>query len=83
MASVIIIAAITVRLVVAFTGTGIATPLLDNLALLAAGAIFGASASTAVNGKAIEAAHKRLDYISAPPSQFTADNPPGTDPGAV
>jgi hypothetical protein len=41
---------------------------IDNMALIAMGAVFGAAASTAVNGHTIEAAHRRLDLIAAPPS---------------
>jgi hypothetical protein len=43
-------------------------PFIDNLALIAAGAVFGAAASTSVNGNKIEAAHRRLDILSAPPA---------------
>lgn len=41
---------------------------IDNMALIALGAVFGAAASTSVNGEKIEAAHRRLDILSAPPA---------------
>lgn len=48
---------------------GIADTFVDNIALIALGAVFGASASTAVNSNAINAAHNRLDQIAAPASK--------------
>jgi hypothetical protein len=54
-----------------FVGT--ADPFIDNIALIAVGAVFGAAASTSVNGQKLEAAHKRLDIISAPPADFGED----------
>lgn len=45
-------------------------PFMDNMAMIALGAVFGAAASTAVNGDKIEAAHKRLDILSAPPADL-------------
>lgn len=44
----------------------LADPFIDNIALIAVGAVFGAAASTSVNGAKIEAAHRRLDIIAAP-----------------
>lgn len=70
LASFIIISAVATRIIGAFTGVLIATPFLDNLALIAMGAVFGAAASTAVNGNAIQAAHRRLDEIAAPPADY-------------
>lgn len=70
LASIIIVAAVTVKVVQGITGDSIATPFLDNLALIAMGAVFGAAASTSVNGHTIEAAHRRLDTIAAPPAGY-------------
>jgi len=70
MASFIIVAAVGVRIIGAFVGAIPDVPFLDNLALIAMGAVFGAAASTAVNGHTIEAAHRRLDTIAAPPSGY-------------
>lgn len=75
LASLIIIAAISVRIIGAFVGTVPATPFLDNLALIAMGAVFGAAASTSVNGSKIEAAHSRLDLIAAPPAGIVERHP--------
>lgn len=63
-----IASAVAVRIIGAFVGGIPDTPFLDNLALIATGAVFGAAASTAVNGQSIEAAHRRLDTIAAPPA---------------
>jgi hypothetical protein len=70
LSTVIICSAIAVRIIAAFTGTLPPTPFLDNIALIAMGAVFGASAATAVNGNAIQAAHRRLDEIAAPPADY-------------
>lgn len=70
LATFIIVAAVTVRLINVVTGVGIESPFLDNLALIAMGAVFGAAASTSVNGGAIQAAHRRLDEIAAPPANY-------------
>ncbi len=70
LATIIVISAIAVRVITALTGHGLPTPFLDNLALIAMGAVFGASAATAVNGNAINAAHRRLDEIAAPPADY-------------
>ena len=68
------------QLVAAFVALGVITAavvahiigqedaFLDSMATLAFGAVFGAAASTAVNGDKIEAAHRRLDIITAPPA---------------
>lgn len=42
---------------------GIDDPFIDNMALIALGAVFGAAASTAVNGSALEAVHRRVDLL--------------------
>lgn len=70
LATVIIVSAIALRIIAAITGVPIPSPFLDNLALIAMGAVFGASAATAVNGNAIQAAHRRLDEIAAPPADY-------------
>lgn len=75
LATVIIVAAIAVRVVGAFVGGIPPTPFLDNLALIAMGAVFGAAASTAVNGTKIESAHRRLDLIAAPPAGVLERHP--------
>lgn len=61
-AVVLVVSCIALRVV------GIRDPFIDNLALIAIGAVFGASAATHVNGGRIEAAHRRLDIIAAPPA---------------
>jgi hypothetical protein len=63
----VIAAAILARFV------GEADSFIDNMALIAMGAVFGAAASTAVNGDKVEAAHRRLDIIAAPPAQASTD----------
>lgn len=55
-------AAITLRFL------GLDDDFIDSIALLALGAVFGSAATTAVNGGKIEAAHRRLDVIQAPPA---------------
>lgn len=75
LATLIIVAAISVRIIAAFTGVLVQTPFLDNLALIAMGAVFGAAASTSVNGNAIQAAHSRLDQIAAPPANHLQQHP--------
>lgn len=75
LATFIIVAAISVRIIAAFTGVLLQTPFLDNLALIAMGAVFGAAASTSVNGYKVEAAHRRLDLISAPPADLVEKHP--------
>ncbi len=80
LATFIIVAAVSVRIVGAFVGEVPPVPFLDNLALIAMGAVFGAAASTAVNGTKIEAAHRRLDLISAPPSDVLQVNPEDQTP---
>lgn len=80
LATVIILAAIATRIIAAFTGVLIQTPFLDNLALIAMGAVFGAAASTSVNGQKIEAAHRRLDLISAPPGDALQTHPESQPP---
>lgn len=71
LATFIIVSAVVLRIIVAITGnTTLAFPFVDNLALIAMGAVFGAAASTSVNGNAIQAAHRRLDEISAPPANY-------------
>ena len=83
LASLIIVAAIAVRIISAVSGETIATPFLDNLALIAMGAVFGAAASTSVNGHTIEAAHTRLDRISAPPATYLATRPEEQPPPPI
>jgi multidrug efflux pump subunit AcrB len=73
LATFIVVASVALRIVGAITGVDITSLFIDNLALIAMGAVFGAAASTAVNGKAIESAHRRLDQIHAPPSAFLED----------
>lgn len=68
-AVLVILAAVAARF---FVG---GDPWLEDLAMIAIGAVFGASAATAVNGGAIKAAHRRLDLISAPPGQIYEDHP--------
>lgn len=75
LATFIIVSAVAVRIITQFTGIGIDTPFLDNLALIAMGAVFGAAASTSVNGNKIEAAHRRLDLVSAPPADWMQAHP--------
>lgn len=75
LATLIIVAAISVRVIGAFVGSVPEVPFLDNLALIAMGAVFGAAASTSVNGNAIQAAHSRLDQIAAPPADHLINNP--------
>lgn len=70
LATIIIVSAIAVRVIGVFVGNIAPTPFLDNLALIAMGAVFGASAATSVNGGAIQAAHRRLDEIAAPPANY-------------
>ena len=65
-AAVVALAVIGSTIALRFLGQS--DPFIDNMALLALGAVFGAAASTAVNGDKIEAAHKRLDIIAAPPA---------------
>lgn len=60
---------LVLRIIGSVTGTNLSTPLLDDLALIAVGAVFGSAATTQVNGNAINAAHNRLDQIQAPPSK--------------
>lgn len=74
LATFIIVAAVVLRIIVAITGNiNLAFPFVDNLALIAMGAVFGAAASTSVNGGAIQAAHRRLDEIAAPPANYLED----------
>jgi len=80
LATFIIVAAVSVRIIAQFVDQAIETPFLDNLALIAMGAVFGAAASTAVNGAAISAAHQRLDTISAPPATYLATHPEEQSP---
>lgn len=75
LATFIIVSAVTVRIISQFTGFAIETAFLDNLALIAMGAVFGAAASTSVNGNKIEAAHRRLDLVSAPPADILQEHP--------
>jgi hypothetical protein len=64
----IILAQISVWTAQAF-GLAVAPPTgLEQAFYVAIGAVFGAAATTAVNGQTIEAAHRRLDRIAAPPS---------------
>lgn len=70
MATVLILSAVAVRIIGAIQGTAIAVPFIDNAAWVALGAVFGAAATTSVNGGAIEAAHRRLDQLAAPPSDY-------------
>lgn len=76
-----VVAVLVVASAIAMRFLGEGDPWLESLAALALGAIFGASAATAVNGQAINAAHRRLDLISAPPGQALQDHP--EDQGAV
>ena len=80
LATFIIVAAVTVRILAQFTGVHIESPFLDNLALIAMGAVFGAAASTSVNGNKIEAAHRRLDLVSAPPADALQAHPENQPP---
>lgn len=75
LATVIILTALAVRIIGAFIGGLPDTTFLDNLALIAMGAVFGAAASTAVNGGKIEAAHRRLDLIAAPSAGIIERHP--------
>lgn len=65
----VILAAIAGRFV------GVSDTFIDNMALIAMGAIFGASASTAITNGAfrrdLDAIHKRLDNDNAPPASRT------------
>jgi len=74
-ASFIIVAQVVVWVADAFGVTIQTTPQsaaqLTAAFYIALGAVFGAAASTAVNGEKIEAAHKRLDIISAPPADMS------------
>lgn len=80
LATFIIIAAVATRIITQFTGVHIESPFLDNLALIAMGAVFGAAASTSVNGNKIEAAHRRLDLVSAPPADALQTHPEDQPP---
>lgn len=74
LATLIILTALVLRVIAFLQGQAeVQVPFVDNLALIAAGAVFGAAASTSVNGGKIEAAHRRLDQISAPPADHLAD----------
>lgn len=75
LATFIIIAAVATRIITQITGIPVESPFLDNLALIAMGAVFGAAASTSVNGNKIEAAHRRLDLVSAPPADVLQSHP--------
>lgn len=76
LATLIIVTALALRVIGAIVGSGVASsPFVDNLALIAMGAVFGAAASTSVNGGKIEAAHRRLDQISAPAADHLAKHP--------
>jgi hypothetical protein len=69
--SQLVAAVVAVGIIAAAIGgrfVGVVDPFVDNLALLAAGAVFGAAASTSVNGAALTAAHQRLDMLHAPPA---------------
>lgn len=70
LASIIVLASVGLRVYGAVVGANISSPFLDNIALMALGAVFGASAATSVNGGKIEAAHRRLDQIAAPPADY-------------
>lgn len=70
LATVIVITALILRVIAAILATEVSSPFVDNMALIALGAVFGASAATTVNGGAIQAAHRRLDEISAPPADY-------------
>jgi hypothetical protein len=55
-------------------GIALAPPTgLEQAFYVAIGAVFGAAATTAVNGQTIEAAHRRLDRIAAPPSGMAGE----------
>jgi hypothetical protein len=79
-AAVVAIGVIAAAIALRFMG--ISDPFIDNIALIAIGAVFGAAASTSVNGGAIAAAHRRLDEIAAPPASYLEDQatPPGSLP---
>lgn len=53
-----------------------ADPFIDNVALIAVGAIFGSFAT--VNGlkPSVQAAHKRLDSINAPAAEANGEHTP-------
>lgn len=73
LATFIVVAAVAMRIIGVFvTGTVFSVPFIDNAAWVALGAVFGASAATSVNGNQIQAAHRRLDQISAPPADYLA-----------
>jgi hypothetical protein len=78
-----IVALLVIAAAVVLRFLDLSDPFVDNMALIALGAVFGAAASTSVNGQAIEAAHRRLDMIAAPPPRFLEDqakNPLDADP---
>jgi len=70
-AAVVAIGVIAAAIVLRFIGQS--DPFIDNIALIAIGAVFGAAASTSVNGNSIQSAHRRLDLIAAPPAGFLED----------
>lgn len=75
MATVLILSAIALRFIGALQGQVISAPFIDNAAWVALGAVFGAAATTSVNGNAIEAAHRRLDQIHAPTAAHLEEHP--------
>jgi hypothetical protein len=64
-----LVAVLVIAAAVALRVMGIADSFIDNIALIALGAVFGAASSTVVNGNAINAAHNRLDQVGAPPAK--------------
>lgn len=58
-----LIAVVVIGAAIAMRFLRLSDPFVDNMALIALGAVFGAAASTAVNGSALEAAHRRLDLL--------------------
>lgn len=77
-AILLIVSAIAHRFV-----AGVGDEWLDGLAQVAIGAVFGASAATAVNGGAIKAAHRRLDLVGAPPGAVVYQDHPEQQPTIV
>lgn len=63
-----VVALLVIAAAIAARFVGKSDNFLDSLALIAIGAVFGATAATHVNGGKIEAAHRRLDIIAAPPA---------------
>ena len=72
-ASAVIVSQLVVWVAQAFNIVQSSPEQLQAAFYIALGAVFGAAASTAVNGDKIEAAHKRLDILSAPQADSSND----------